>query len=246
MVQMTAEDTEKRLHVRTMWKERGERNRKVRIEIPEFGVRPGEFVAIVGGNGTGKSTLLDMLGLILSPDHADIFMLNGDVSIDLRHLSPGGKLDIRRHHFAYVLQTGGLLEFLSIRENILLAARLRNKPPAKIGEIARLLGIEDILDKKPGKTSGGQRQKAAIARALIQEPDIILADEPTSALDTLSATKLMETFRHLTDKAGSSLIMVSHDSELVQESADRFYRFEIEEKPGELLSSVLTEASHFQ
>ncbi len=238
-----------RLYIRGMRKTRGEEARRIRIDIPEFRVRPGEFVAIVGGNGSGKSTLLDMLGLILSPDHADEFALHTDAPVDLTRLSSREKLRIRRGHFAYALQTGGLLEFLSIRENIRLAARLRNKPPQKIMETARALGIEDILDKRPGKTSGGQRQKAAIARALVQEPDVILADEPTSAMDTPSAARLMEMFRRLIGESGASLIMVSHDYELVQRSADRFYHFRVAEKAADRLTSVLIngppEAAYF-
>ncbi|MCP4217004.1 MAG: ATP-binding cassette domain-containing protein [bacterium] len=232
-----------------MWKERGEQNRKIRIEIPEFEVLPGAFVAIVGPNGSGKSTLLDILGLIISPDHADKFVLQAPdhadkfvlqaSQIDLARLSPSENLSVRRHYFSYVLQTCGLLEFFSIRDNIRFAARLKNKPLSKIGDVAQTLGIEDILDKRPGKTSGGQRQKAAIACALVQEPEIILADEPTSAMDTPSAARLMKTFRRLTGKAGASLIMVTHDYDLVQGSADAFYHFRIKEKADGMISSVL-------
>ncbi len=236
---MATEHTGKRLHIRKMWKERGEQKRKIRIEIPEFEVLPGAFVAVVGSNGSGKSTLLDMLGLIISPDHAETYVLQTASRIDLGRLSPSENLNIRRRYFSYVLQTCGLLEFLSIRDNIRFAARLKNKPLSKIDEVAQTLGIEDILDKRPGKASGGQRQKAAIACALVQEPEIILADEPTSAMDTPSAARLMETFRRLTGEAGASLIMVTHDYDLVQENADDFYHFHTEEKSDGVISSVL-------
>lgn len=236
---MADKNDTKRLHIRNMWKERGEEKRKIRIEIPEFEVLPGSFVAIVGPNGSGKSTLLDMLGLIISPDHADKFVLQAGSQTDLGRLSPSENLRVRRHYFSYVLQTCGLLEFLSIRDNIRFAARLKNKPLSKIGDVAQTLGIEDILDKRPGKTSGGQRQKAAIACALVQEPEIILADEPTSAMDTPSAARLMETFRRLTGEAGASLIMVTHDYDLVQGSADEFYHFRIREEADGVVSSVL-------
>ncbi len=236
---MEIENNRMRLHIRNMWKERGERNRKIRIEIPEFDVPPGAFVAVVGANGSGKSTLLDMLGLIISPDRAETFVLQAASQIDLGQLSPSENLSVRRSYFSYVLQTCGLMEFLSIRENIRFAARLKNKPSSKIGEVAQTLGIEDILDKRPGRTSGGQRQKAAIACALVQEPEIILADEPTSAMDTPSAARLMETFCSLTSEAGASLIMVTHDYDLVQDNADAFYHFNIEEKADGVVSSVL-------
>lgn len=231
---------QKRLQICKMRKDRGEKKRKIRIEIPNFEVRQGEFVAVAGSNGSGKSTLLDMLGLILSPDDAEIFMLNEKE--ELFGISPRKKIRIRRRHFAYVLQTGGLLEFLSIRENILFAARLRNTMVmAKVEEMVKTFGIEDILDKKPGKVSGGQRQKAAIARALIREPDIILADEPTSAMDSLSAERLMETFKRLIGESDSSLVMVTHDHELAQKNADRFYHFQISETANGQIQSILKE-----
>jgi putative ABC transport system ATP-binding protein len=222
-----------------MVKTRGDSNQKVRIEIPAFNVRPGEFVGIVGSNGSGKSTLLDMLGLLLYPDRVEWFFLNGPPMINLSHPSRRETLRTRRRHFAYVLQTGGLLEFLTIRENIRLAARLGRKQSGKIYEVAKLLGIEDVLDKRPGKISGGQRQKASIARALVCAPDIILADEPTSAMDTPSAARLMKTFRELTNEAGISLVMVTHDVERVSNIADTVYYFQISEMQEGILVSEL-------
>lgn len=233
---------ESRLRIRNMRKTRGDNARKVRVEIPLFEVLPASFTAIVGSNGSGKSTLLDILGLILSADHADEFLLHTDRPIHLDQLTGRKKIHLRRNYISYVLQTGGLLEFLSIRQNISFAARLRNKSPETIHQVAEQLGIADILDKRPGKVSGGQRQKAAIARALVQEAPIILADEPTSSLDTESAKELMATFRRLTDKTGSSLIMVTHDHDLARERADIIYRFRTEMVDEKMLSSILLPA----
>lgn len=238
-VQMATEEDRFRLRVTNMMKVRGDRKREVRIEIPEFTIRPKEFVAVIGANGSGKSTLLDMLGLILSPDKAEEFVVNGEYPYDLGSLSRSEKISVRRRCFAYALQSGGLLEFLSIRENIRFSARLKDKPSAKIDEVAQLLELVDVLDKLPGKTSGGQRQKAAIACALVQEPEIILADEPTSALDPPSAKKLVERFRQLTSEVGASLVMVTHARELVQDCADTIYRFHLEEESSSVLRSVL-------
>jgi putative ABC transport system ATP-binding protein len=238
--------TKQRLNIRFMAKIRGEKNRKVEILIPKFTLDSGEFVAVVGSNGSGKSTLLDMLGLILSPDRSRAFEINGEASIDPCCLSSREKINIRRRHFAYVLQTGGLLEFLTIRENIRLAARLKSMPDKTIQETARKLGIQDILHKRPGKISGGQRQKAAIARALVQEPNIILADEPTSAMDTHSASRLMNTFQALTQKSGAGLIMVTHDFELAKSNADRFYQFQVHETNSGRVSSILTQIKKVQ
>ncbi len=230
---------ESRIRIRNMWKTRGDNARKIKVEVPRFDIPPASFTAIVGSNGSGKSTLLDILGLILSADHADEFLLHTDRPIHLARLTGKEKIPLRRNYISYVLQTGGLLEFLSIRQNIRFAARLRNKSPEKINQVTEQLGIADILDKRPGKVSGGQRQKAAIARALVQEAPIILADEPTSALDTESAKELMTTFRRLIDETGSSLIMVTHDHDLARESADIIYRFRTEKVEERMLSSIL-------
>jgi putative ABC transport system ATP-binding protein len=233
---MSAGGIRTRLQVRDLAKARGERGRRVRIEIPELDLTPGQFVAVVGANGSGKSTLLDILGLILSPDEAGELSLAGR---SLLRLTPAQKVHVRRRHFSYVLQTGGLLEFLTIRQNIHFAARLKDRPRDEIEELARGLGIADVLDRRPGRVSGGQRQKAAIARALVQESDIVLADEPTASLDTPSARRLMEDFGRLTAEVGSSLIMVTHDRALVAGSADTLYGFRmVEERPG-LLRSIL-------
>jgi len=228
-----------RLHIRGMGKVRGDIHREVRIDIPEFRVRSGEFVAVVGPNGSGKSTLLDMVGLILSPDYVEEFVLHEDPPLNLGALTPREKIRVRRRFLAYALQRGGLLEFLSIRENIRFSAKLKDRPPEKVAEVVQLLELEDILDKRPGKISGGQRQKAVIACALVQEPHIILADEPTSALDPPSARKLVETFRGLTQEAGISLIMVTHSWELIQGCAETIYRFNVKEDSDRLLHSLL-------
>ncbi len=236
---MRDSDRPTRLHIRGMGKVRGDTHRKVRIDIPEFRVRAGEFVAVVGPNGSGKSTLLDMLGLILSPDYVEEFVLHEDPPYNLGTLTPREKIQVRRRFLAYALQRGGLLEFLSIRENIRFSARLKDRPPEKMAEVVKLLELEDFLDKRPGKTSGGQRQKAVIACALVQEPHIILADEPTSALDPPSARKLIETFRGLAKEAGISLIMVTHAWELIQGCAETIYQFNVKEESHCLLHSLL-------
>ena len=217
-----------RLWVREMHKCRAEDQREVRIQVPELRLHRGELAVVLGANGSGKSTLLDMLGLILSPDQLERYVLYADGrQINLQHLSRQQRTVIRRRHFAYVLQTGGLLEFLTIGDNIRLAARLSGKAPIKVIEIAHSLGIEGILGKYPGRASGGQRQKAALARALVQEPEIILADEPTAELDTLSARGLISSFLELTRGLDSSVLMVTHDRELVRDHADAIYHFNI-------------------
>nr|VFJ62378.1 MAG: putative ABC transport system ATP-binding protein [Candidatus Kentron sp. DK] len=228
-----------RLRIRNLVKTRGDKIRRIRVEIPHLEVAKASFVAIVGRNGSGKSTLLDMLGLILTPDQVDEFSLIRGRPLRLDRLSLEARTRIRREHLAYILQTGGLLEFLTLRENIRFAARLAARPFDRIEALAEDLGIGDVLDKRPGRVSGGQRQKAAIARALIREPDIILADEPTSALDSGSAERLMETFGRMTREIGCSLVMVTHDRALVTEHADRVYGFQLYEASGSHSHSLL-------
>ena len=239
-VQMIHGDNEVLLRVSKMHKVRGDAKREVRIEIPEFIVMPQEFVAVVGENGCGKSTLLDMLGLILTPDHIEEYVLNVGLPIDLRSLSMGEKIGVRRKYFAYALQRGGLLEFLSIIENIRFAARLKHRPSVLIEDLVKRLGLGDVQNKRPGKASGGERQKAVIASALVQGPRLILADEPTSFLDPSSAGELMKTFRYLAiETFGASLVMVTHAQELVQGYADVIYRFQSRLESNSLLRSVL-------
>lgn len=213
----------------------------ITIRIPRFELLKGEMVAIVGENGCGKSTMLDMIAMLLQPDRADRFLMytDGGKSIDLLGLGSRQISRIRRNHLAYILQSGGLLEFLTIQQNISLVQRLKGGGMVDPDEITRALGIDDALAKKPGQLSGGQRQKSAIARALVQQPDIILADEPTSAMDSRSARRLMKIFTQRTKSSGASLALVSHDPNLVKNYADRVYRFQLEEEgDGSLVSTL--------
>ena len=228
-----------RLEVEDLWKERVDGRRRIRIAVPEFSVAAGAFVAVTGANGSGKSTLLDMLGLLLSPDHAQRFVLREDGGIDLRALSPAAKRRVRRRYFAYALQNGGLLDCLSLRDNLRLAARLKNRAASGIADLARMLELDNVLDAFPGKISGGQRQKASLACALVQEPCCILADEPNAALDPPSARALLEMFHRVTRERGISLVMVTHAVELIQDCADVRYHFQVDPHPCGQIRSTL-------
>ncbi len=129
---------------------------------------------------------------------------------------------IRARHFGYVLQTGGLLPFLTIRENIELPFRILGQScaGADIGDMAHRLDLVDQLDKKPGSLSGGQRQRASILRALMSKPAILLADEPTASVDEAMAAIVIEQIRSLAAERGATVVMVSHDVELVRRFAD--------------------------
>jgi len=214
-----------RLWVQGMHKRRTAISREVQVRIPDLRLAHGSLAVVLGVNGSGKSTLFDMLSLMLSPDRVDRFdLLDGDRPLNLRSVSRQEGTAIRRRCFAYVLQNGGLLDFLTVGENIRFAARLSGKSAHQVQEVARRLEIEGILAMHPARVSGGQRRRAALARALVQEPQILLADEPTADLDPESTRIVLDSFRDLTLK-GSSVLMVTHDETLARVHADARYRF---------------------
>lgn len=215
------------------------------LAVPRFEIREGEFVAIIGESGCGKSTLLDMLGLTLSPTQADVFTIKTrkENMVSIVGLSETELAAVRMNTIGYVLQTGGLLPFLTVRENILLPCRINNRGDMHAHALAlsRQLGIEDQLDKKPQYLSGGQRQRAAITRALAHQPPIVLADEPTAAVDKLTAGEILKAFKMLTATMGVTLVMVTHDVNLVADAADRLFTFEIDKKNGRNTHSICVE-----
>ena len=216
------------------------------LRVPALTVMPGEFVAVVGESGCGKSTLLDMLGLVLRPSEAGVFELRippGDVLHRVNSMSARDLALARQRDLGYVLQNGGLLPFLSVKENILLPCRINGQRgmEGRIGDLVRRLGIEGQLAKKPAFLSGGQRQRAAIARALAHQPPIVLADEPTAAVDRLTAREIRDTFRELTRRMGVTLLMVTHDLALVEESVDRMFVFEVSKPAPELTLAICRE-----
>ncbi|MCB1087528.1 MAG: ATP-binding cassette domain-containing protein [Verrucomicrobiae bacterium] len=235
--------------IRDLWIERRQSDACFRLEVPEFQVARGEFVAVVGATGCGKSTLLDMLGLILRPDHATQFdFFSGESPPHDLLRSHGRKLArLRRGELGYVLQSGGLLGFLSTRENILLSAKLKGGVRGKrkrLHELATRLGIDDQLSKKPRYLSGGQRQRASIARALIHNPTIVLADEPTASVDRLTAVKIVEELKSIASHKGVAVIVVSHDIQLVAPPvSDRTYTFQIRrDRSGTVISRCVPAA----
>ncbi len=205
------------------------------LTIRHFHVKAGEFVAVTGESGCGKSTLLDMLAMLLRPD-ADAadgtspaafrFFPKGKEgnAVDVKALWQHDRQDemarIRRLNMGYVLQTGDLLPFLSVEENILLAMQLAEKSEeegrAKADELLEQLGLTHRRHAMPATLSVGERQRAAICRALAPSPDIVLADEPTAALDPPKAHEVMRLFGDIAQKRGVAIVMVSHDRTLLE------------------------------
>jgi putative ABC transport system ATP-binding protein len=216
------------------------------LTVPEFALGPGSFVAVVGSSGCGKSTLLDLLALVLRPDRCARFelALDGGGAADVAALwsrhDEAGLAALRAGFMGYVLQTGGLLPFLSVLDNILLPLRIGGWPPdtAAVTKLATRLGIEDKLGVKPQYLSGGQRQRVAVARALVHGPRLVLADEPTAAVDEERAKEIMDHLRQLAVERGTTVVVVSHDRDLVLEHADAFYGFRLEKVSETLSRSV--------
>ena len=164
------------------------------LQNVNFSVEPGEYVAIMGESGSGKTTLLNILAALDRPTAGEVF-LNGKALSDVRERDLAA---FRRSHLGFVFQDFNLLDIFSLRDNIFLPLVLAGRPyeemERKLKPLAEQLGIADILIKYPYEVSGGQKQRAAVARALITDPQIVLADEPTGALDSRSSDNLLELF----------------------------------------------------
>jgi putative ABC transport system ATP-binding protein len=176
-----------------------------------FSVEKGEYVAIMGESGSGKTTLLNILAALDKPTSGEV-LLNGKsvVSIKEKELSL-----FRRENLGFVFQDFNLLDTFSLQDNIFLPLVLSGKSYEEMNSrlqlIAKKLGISDILPKFPYEVSGGQKQRAAVARALITNPELILADEPTGALDSRSTEELLRLFTTI-NQDGQTILMVTHST----------------------------------
>ncbi|WP_441247763.1 ABC transporter ATP-binding protein [Kitasatospora sp. McL0602] len=174
-------------------------------------IGPGELVAVLGSSGSGKSTLLHCLAGLIRPD-AGTVSYRGQ---DLATLSDGARSALRRADFGFVFQFGQLVPELSCLENTALPLRLNGMRRRPAEERARewleRLDVADLADKRPGELSGGQGQRAAIARALVTEPAVIFADEPTGALDSLRSEQVMALLMAAARESGAAVLLVTHD-----------------------------------
>ena len=179
------------------------------LQNVNFTVEPGEYVAIMGESGSGKTTLLNILAALDRPTAGEVF-LNGKALSDVRERDLAA---FRRSHLGFVFQDFNLLDTFSLRDNIFLPLVLAGRPyeemEKKLKPLAERLGIAAILDKYPYEVSGGQKQRAAVARALITDPQLVLADEPTGALDSRAADHLLELFGEV-NADGQTILMVTH------------------------------------
>ncbi len=182
------------------------------IDRVSFTVAQGEFVGVMGASGSGKTTLLNILSTIDRVTAGHIWY--GDT--DIAEMKENALAEFRKENLGFVFQDYNLLDTLTIEENIILAMSLHGRGKKEIRgtceEMLTLLGIKDIRDKFPYQVSGGQKQRCACARALINDPRLILADEPTGALDSRSAQTLLETFTDMNRRMQATILMVTHDA----------------------------------
>lgn len=200
---------------------------RYRLVIREFFLCRRETVALVGPSGCGKSTALDLLSCALRPDIGGgefVFAPTPETASDVLERWESGGINglagLRMRYLGYVLQTGGLLPFLSAKDNIALGCRtlgILSERAAAIDEMVTKLGIRHLLRKYPAQLSVGERQRVAIAKALAHKPTVVLADEPTAALDPAHARLVMTLFLDLSRTQGSTVVMVSHEQELAEE-----------------------------
>nr|WP_240479626.1 ABC transporter ATP-binding protein [Haloprofundus marisrubri] len=184
----------------------------------DFHIDRGEFVSIVGPSGSGKSTLLNILGLLDIPTSGTVLVDGNDVSA----LSETAATRLRKRVIGFVFQSFYLIPTLTARENVEVPRLLDRKPKettARATDLLERVGLGDRLDHYPNELSGGQKQRVAIARSLINDPQIVLADEPTGNLDRETGDQILDEFDRITDE-GVAVVTVTHD-DYVSEFADR-------------------------
>ncbi len=188
-----------------------ENNCVLAVNDVSFQIPHGSFVGIMGASGSGKTTLLNLIATIDKPTNGTI-RISGQNIVDMPEEAAA---EFRRRHLGFIFQEYNLLETLTIYENIALALTIKEVSKESIRpmiqSLAQKLDISAILDKFPYEVSGGQRQRCACARALVVNPDMILADEPTGALDSHAARQLLDTLAMLCREYGATILMVTHD-----------------------------------
>lgn len=182
------------------------------VDKISFSVEKGEFVGIMGASGSGKTTLLNCISTIDRVTAGHIYVGEKDITT-IR----GNELNkFRREELGFIFQDFNLLDTLTAYENIALALSIQNVKPkeidSRIKEVAKRLGIEEVLNKYSYQMSGGQKQRVAAARALITNPKLILADEPTGALDSKSSRYLLESMKEMNEGLAATILMVTHDA----------------------------------
>lgn len=183
------------------------------LQSVTLAITKNEYVALMGPSGSGKSTLMNLIGCLDSPSGGEYYLNNKLVS----SMSDSELAQVRNKEIGFVFQTFNLLPRLSALENVALplvyAGWNRTQRLERAGEILEAVGLKDRMEHKPNELSGGQRQRVAVARALVNNPSIILADEPTGNLDTKTSYEIMELFEEI-HAAGNTIILVTHEADI--------------------------------
>lgn len=188
-----------------------------KVDVPalrgvDLRVKPGEFLAIVGPSGSGKSTLFHIIGGLTPPTSGEVHVAGQD----LASLSDAGRTSLRKRTVGFVFQKFNLLPNLTARHNLAVARYIGgavSAPDPQFEEVLRVLGIDQRLDHKPNALSGGEQQRIAIARAIVNHPAILLADEPTGNLDTENSKLVLEILCDLNRRLGQTILMITHNPE---------------------------------
>jgi len=189
-----------------------------RVGVPalrgvDLHVARGEFLTIVGPSGSGKSTLFHIIGGLTPPTSGKVRVAGHDVVA----MSDSGRTLLRKHTVGFVFQRFNLLPNLTARDNIAVAryiAGMGNKPDPYFDEVLRLLGVANRLDHKPNALSGGEQQRIAIARAVVNRPAILLADEPTGNLDSDNSAAVLDLLKNLNEQYGQTTLMITHNPDI--------------------------------
>jgi ABC-type lipoprotein export system ATPase subunit len=194
----------------------GKGNEVTAVQQVSLNIDPGEFVMIVGRSGSGKTTLLNLAAGLTRPTHGTI-TLDGT---DLWSLTDAGQSMLRAQRIGFIFQFPSLLPSLTVRENVILptlfrSERANGQAPVRALELLTKVGLQEKLNAFPRQLSAGQQQRVVIARALMNQPQALLADEPTSNLDEKTEIEIMELFRELHASLGLTIVMVTHTRQLV-------------------------------
>jgi len=200
-------------------------------------IRRGEFTAVAGPSGSGKTTLLNIVSGLDSPTSGRAFLAGRPIS----QMSGTELSDYRRDHIGFIFQSYNLIPVLSVGENIEYIMLLQGVPHKsrleRVRDILEVVGLSGMQERLPSQLSGGQQQRVAVARAMVSEPDIILADEPTANLDSATGAALLDMMRELNERRGMTFIFSTHDN-MIMERAKRLVRL----KDGEIESDITRQA----
>ena len=201
------------------------------LDVPEFILEAGQEVALRGASGTGKTTFLNCIAGILRPDQGDIELAGQNIAI----ASEGQRDQLRAQHIGYIFQTFNLLQGYTCLENVLLGMSFSGQANTQAAAaILKRVGLSDRMDYQPSELSVGQQQRVAVARALANRPQLVLADEPTGNLDPQNAQEALQLIREVCEENQAALLLVSHDQAVLDQFKDSLDLAEINQAAKEV------------